>query len=115
MAIEIFAWPIQAGSQPTISSKDNIRKVQFGDGYTQVSGTGLNDEQLIFSFSFSGNIDTAMDIYAFLRRHKTASFAFKPPFGEMTLWRVQGDSLQYSVASKRIVNITALFEQAFNP
>ena len=115
MSIETFVWRIQANSQPTISSKDNIRKVQFSDGYTQVSGSGLNDEQLIFSFAFSGNIDTAMDIHAFLRRHKTKSFAFKPPFGELTLWRVQGDSLQYSVVSKTIVNVTATFEQAFNP
>lgn len=115
MTIEKFEWHIQANSQPTITSKDKIRRVQFGDGYSQVSGSGLNDEQLIFSFAFSGDTEIAMDIYSFLRRHKIKSFAFKPPYGEMTLWRVQADSLQYSAVSKKTTNVTATFEQAFNP
>lgn len=52
MAIETFAWRIQAASQPTLKSKDNIRRVQFGDGYAQVSGNGINNETLSYEFSF---------------------------------------------------------------
>ena len=85
MTIETFSWRIQAASQPTLKSKDNIRKVQFGDGYAQVSGNGINDEALSYEFSFSGDPDTALDIYKFLRRHKTKSFSFKPPSGELAL------------------------------
>lgn len=44
MAIEHFSWRIKASSQPTLKSKDTIRTAQFGDGYKQVSGAGLNDE-----------------------------------------------------------------------
>lgn len=50
MAIETFTWRIQAASQPTTGSRDAVRKVQFGDGYTQISGSGLNDEVLTMSF-----------------------------------------------------------------
>lgn len=83
MAIETFAWRIQAASQPTLKSKDNIRRVQFGDGYAQVSGNGINNETLSYEFSFSGDPDTALEIYKFLRRHKTKAFSFKPPGGEL--------------------------------
>jgi phage-related protein len=55
MAIEHFAWKIQAASQPTLSSKDTVRTAQFGDGYKQVSGSGLNDEVLNYAFSFTGD------------------------------------------------------------
>ncbi len=115
MAIEDFVWPIQAGSQPTIKSKDIIRKVQFGDGYAQVSGSGLNNEVLSYEYSFTGRPERAANIYAFLRRHKTKSFTFTPPGGEKGLWRVEADSLQRVVKSKTVYTISATFEQAFAP
>lgn len=115
MAIEAFPWSVQAAGQPTTKSKDTIRKAQFGDGYAQVSGSGLNDETLTFEYTFTGRPDTGLLIYAFLRRHKTKSFSFQPPFGDLTLWRVQADSLQKLVKGKTVMSITATFEQAFAP
>ena len=115
MSIETFSWRIQAASQSPTKSTDNIRKVQFGDGYSQVSGNGINEESLSYEFSFSGDVKTALDIYNFLRRHKTKSFAFKPPFGELALWRVGANTLQQTPLSKKIISVTATFEQAFAP
>lgn len=115
MAVDAFAWKIQASGQPAVTVKDGIRKVQFGDGYTQVSGNGLNSETLNYAFSYTGNKDTALEIYAFLRSHKTNSFSFQPPYGELALWRVQADSLQLIIKSKKLITITAIFEQAFAP
>ena len=99
MAIETFSWRIQAASQPAITSKDNSRKAKFGDGYAHVSGEGINPETLNYAFSFTGDLQTGLDIYKFLRRHKTKSFAFKPPYDELALWRVQADSLQKKVTN----------------
>lgn len=115
MTIESFSWGIQSSSQPTVKSTDTIHKVQFGDGYAQVSGVGLNDEKLSFSYGFTGRPELGLEIYAFLRRHKTKSFSFKPPYGELALWRVEADSLQKVVKSKTVMTITATFEQAFLP
>ncbi|QCZ25495.1 phage tail protein [Leclercia adecarboxylata] len=115
MAIEKFPWPIQSASQPTTKSKDTIRKAQFGDGYTQVSGSGINDETLTYEYSFTGRPDKGLQIYAFLRRHKTKAFSFQPPFGELALWGVEADSLQKVVKGKTIMYISATFEQAFAP
>lgn len=115
MAIEEFAWPIQASGQPTTRIKDNLRKVQFGGGYTQISGDGIHPESLTYDFKFSGKPSTALQIYAFLRRHKTKSFSFKPPFEDLAIWRVQVDSLEKVVKSKSEISVTATFEQAFQP
>lgn len=115
MAIEVFSWPIQSAGQPETQVKDNVRRVQFGDGYSQVSGNGLNPDYLVFNFSFTGSPSKALEMYAFLRRHKTKSFSFKPPYGELSLWRVQADSLKKVIKSKLVVSITAIFEQAFIP
>ncbi|WHP32841.1 phage tail protein [Trabulsiella odontotermitis] len=115
MAVEVFIWSIQATGQPTTKSKDTIRKAQFGDGYAQVSGSGLNDETLEFDYTFRGRPETGLEIYAFLRRHKTKSFLFAPPFGELALWRVQADSLQKVILGKKVMTVTATFEQAFAP
>lgn len=115
MAIEHFGWRIKASSQPTLKSKDTVRMAQFGDGYKQVSGAGLNDETLSYEFSFSGDPQTVRDIHTFLRRHKTKSFSFTPPGGELTLWRVEADSLQRVTKSKTVETVSATFEQAFAP
>lgn len=115
MAIETFSWRIQAAGQPSITIKDNIRKAQFGDGYAQVSGEGINPETLSYAFSFSGDLQIALEIYQFLRRHKTKSFAFRPPHDELALWRVEADSLEKTVVNNRIMTVTATFEQVFAP
>ncbi|HDR2471464.1 TPA: phage tail protein [Enterobacter soli] len=115
MAIETFTWGIQSASQPTTKSEDTIRKAKFGDGYEQVSGSGLNDEKLIFEYSFRGRPEKGREIYTFLRRHKTKSFIFTPPFGELALWRVQANSLQKVVLGNKLLSVSATFEQAFAP
>jgi phage-related protein len=47
MTIETFTWKIQAW----VCAKNQYHQaVQFGDGYTQVSGNGLNSETLTFDF-----------------------------------------------------------------
>ncbi len=115
MAVEHFSWRIKASSQPTLKSKDTVRTAQFGDGYKQVTGSGLNDETLSYEYSFTGKPEIVRDIYAFLRRHKTKSFSFTPPGGELTLWRVEADSLQRAIKSKTVETVSATFEQAFAP
>ncbi|MCY0567572.1 phage tail protein, partial [Klebsiella pneumoniae] len=40
MAIEIFTWSPRFNPQQTVNFR--VRKAQFGDVYTQVSGDGIN-------------------------------------------------------------------------
>ncbi|MEG6117467.1 phage tail protein, partial [Enterobacter asburiae] len=57
----------------------------------------------------------AREIHSFLRRHKTKSFTFTPPGGDLALWRVEADSLQRVTLNKKVETVTATFEQAFAP
>ncbi|MFW3298317.1 phage tail protein, partial [Enterobacter quasiroggenkampii] len=54
-------------------------------------------------------------IHSFLRRHKTKSFTFTPPGGDLALWRVEADSLKRVTLNKKVETVTATFEQAFAP
>ena len=114
MAVETYNWFSQLGAGP-IEYSQSVRTAQFGDGYKQVSGAGMNDETFSYEFSFTGKPQTVRDIYAFLRRHKTKSFSFTPPGGDLALWRVEADSLQRFTKSKTVETVSATFEQAFAP
>jgi hypothetical protein len=46
-------------------NQGSIRRVQFGDGYSQVSGKGIHPETLTLRFSFTGKAETALEIFNF--------------------------------------------------
>jgi phage-related protein len=114
MAIETFTWGIQSASQPTTKSEDTIRKAKFGDGYEQVSGSGLNDEKLIFEYSFRGDLKKgwrSTPFFAATKPNRSSSHRHS----EIALWRVQANSLQKVVLGNKLLSVSATFEQAFAP
>ncbi|MCW2480342.1 phage tail protein [Candidatus Symbiopectobacterium sp. NZEC135] len=111
MAIETFHWPLQIGNQPEVQYSETVRKVQFGDGYTQLSGTGLNGETITFPYAFRGTLDTAVEIRDFLRRHRKKSFQWTPPHEQPGLYRVVEDSIKFAPAGNVQGVITATFVQ----
>lgn len=115
MAVETFAWPVQIQGQGTISYNQRTRKAQFGDGYSQVAGDGINSETLQVPMTWSGPIDTAKAIRDFLRSHVTKSFIFTPPFESKGLYRADGDSIKFQPISSKVATITATLTQAFAP
>ncbi|MCP6536485.1 phage tail protein, partial [Klebsiella pneumoniae] len=52
MAIEIFTWSPRVNPQQTVNFR--VRKAQFGDGYAQVSGDGINTRSQDWELSFVG-------------------------------------------------------------
>jgi phage-related protein len=110
MTIETFTWKIQAWV--TCAKNQYHQAVQFGDGYTQVSGNGLNSETLTFDFR-SGKAETALEIFNFLRGIKQNHSRFSHRLA-ISLMACQADSLQKFVKKKQIT-IIATFEQAFAP
>ncbi|MFC0225690.1 phage tail protein [Serratia aquatilis] len=113
MAIETFTWRTQG--QPEGSYAQRVRSAQFGDGYKQVSGNGLNIETQSWPLSFSGQRAEILPILAFVRRHTTKSFIWTPPYGEKGLYRVVADSIRAMPVGGTVVAISAIFEQAFVP
>lgn len=115
MAIETFTWrtQIQAGMEGEFDYR--VREAQFGDGYKQVSGDGINPETQSWPVTVTGRQVDVMPALTFMRNHITKSFIWTPPFGVPGLWRVIKDSIRPSPAGGNVMTVKATFEQAFAP
>ncbi|KKO71844.1 phage tail protein [Kerstersia gyiorum] len=72
MAYETFAWcPL---TDPDGTSKFRVLSAQFGDGYAQEAGDGINNETRSWPLQFVGREHDIKPIRDFLRRHQ----GFKP-------------------------------------
>lgn len=112
MAIETFTWcPRLNASSDT---KFRTRKVQFGDGYTQVSGDGLNPRSQEWTLSFTGSETYIKAIKDFLDAHGgTRSFQWQPPLEDIGLYCC--DTYKPTALGNKKYTLDATFQQAFKP
>ena len=110
--VPLFNFPVQAND--TGSKEYLIRTAQFGDGYAQVSGEGINSSKETWAITFSGQIAKVQEVIAFLdERQGYKSFAWKNPFGQLGLYRAaKWDIIPYA---RDVFRLTTTFEQAFAP
>ncbi|UAN43834.1 phage tail protein [Serratia sp. JSRIV001] len=113
MAIDTFTWRIQG--QPEGSYAQRVRTAQFGDGYKQVAGNGLNIETQTWPLSFTGQKAQMLPLLEFARSHTTKSFFWTPPYGVKGLYRVVADSIKATPVGGSVMTVSATFEQAFAP
>lgn len=112
MAIETFTWSPRIDAQAEV--KNRVRKAQFGDGYTQVSGDGLNTRSQEWSLSFVGSEDYIQAIREFLDRMAgSKSFLWKPPLYPLGLWRCE--DYKPRAMGGDIYSLDATFIQEFKP
>ncbi|XTZ40274.1 phage tail protein [Salmonella enterica] len=113
MAVETFTWcpRINASQEVTFTT----RKAQFGDGYAQVAGDGINTRSQQWSLSFVGNETLIGAIKDFLDRHQgVKSFQWKPPLEPLGLYRCEEGYKPTALgAGKYSLDVT--FTQAFAP
>lgn len=112
--MEEFKWRTQIQDSPSGEFKHRIKEIEFGDGYKQVAGDGINPESQTWPFSYMGLKDEVMPIFKFIRRHTAKSFIWTPPFGEKGLYRIKADSITMIPISGGVMKLTATFEQAFS-
>ncbi|HFS8087015.1 TPA: phage tail protein [Proteus mirabilis] len=112
--MEEFKWRTQIQNSPSGEFKHRIKEVEFGDGYKQVAGDGINPESQTWPFSYMGLKDEVMLIFKFIRQHTVESFIWTPPFGEKGLYRVKADSISMIPISGGVMKLSATFEQAFS-
>ncbi|MDD8160574.1 phage tail protein, partial [Escherichia coli] len=67
MAIETFTWCPRLNAEADINFR--VRKAQFGDGYQQVSGDGINPRSQKWTLQFTGTETYIGAIKDFLDRH----------------------------------------------
>lgn len=113
MTLETFRWQTQGTPQGIFNHR--VRSVQFGDGYTQVSGDGINPETQSWPLSFTGTEKEMQPILAFVRGHTIKSFIWTPPCGVAGLYRVKADSIRLTSVGGQVVTVEATFEQAHHP
>lgn len=112
MALETFTWSPRIGVVGTVD--DRTRKAQFGDGYAQMVGDGINSETQSWPLQFTGSREYVLPIRDFLRRHgKAKAFAWTPPLGELGLYRRSEFSL--TCPGGNVYTLAVTFEQAFHP
>ncbi|AUV95424.1 phage tail protein [Klebsiella michiganensis] len=112
MAIEIFTWSPRVNPTQTVNFR--TRKAQFGDGYAQVSGDGLNTRSQEWELNFVGTEDYIRPIKQFLDRHGgTKSFQWTPPLEDIGIFRCE----QYKPVPMGGGNysLSATFIQGFKP
>ena len=86
MTLETFTWSPLNG--PTADIKNRTTTVQYGDGYAQVSGDGINTETQSWPLTFKGYNAEMMPILTFLRaRGEVQAFKWVNPLGETGLYR----------------------------
>lgn len=112
MTTPIFTWP-STGS-PSGTATFRVRTAQFGDGYSQSVGDGINNKTQSWPLTFTGSKAKMQAIVDFLdERAGWQAFFWTPPLG------VQGyytcTSYSPSPVGGPVYTVTATFQQVFRP
>jgi len=94
---------------------NNIRSAQFGDGYKQISMSGINPTSESWDLNNNSFIEEAKRLRDFLISHVATSFWWVNPWGERKLYRVKSDSIKTSFLNNQYITTSFTFEQAFAP
>lgn len=73
----VFNWRVEVGSSG--NSDFSVFASKFGDGYSQISPNGLNNETQRWTARVSGKSKRILPILAFLREHGGAPFEWRAP------------------------------------
>ena len=109
-----FTYTPDFGAQATY--KPRVRKAQFGDGYEQRIADGINVRPQQWSLQFANRDDTeTASILSFLEaRNGVEAFDWTPP-SELTAIKVVCSEWNKTVARSNLNNVSATFDQVFEP
>ncbi|EKZ9178138.1 phage tail protein [Vibrio vulnificus] len=112
MALQQFTWC--PDKDATGETTRRTREVQFGDGYKQSAGDGINGASQKWPLTFTKRRDEAVAIKSFLDDHKGyISFAWQPPLEPLGLYQAKTSTLTPLGAGWYRISVT--FEQSFHP
>lgn len=109
---ERFTW--RATGQPSGTASFRRLTAQFGDGYRQVAGDGINNKVQSWPLTFSGDKKDMAALAAFLDRHAgIRSFLWTPPMGEEGFYEAPAYTL--NPVGGDVYSVSATFQQVFRP
>lgn len=86
MATQTFNWVVSTQASPTIGY--TVRSAQFGDGYSQDVGEGVNNKTESWEVSFVGSDTEVLAIMTFLDALAGyKSFFWTNPLGQIGLYK----------------------------
>lgn len=112
---ETFDFNVEAGADGEVNQRtwDN----DFGDGYIQSGGTGINTKSQSWSVSHTGQLLPGEEIFLirdFLDRHEGyRSFFWVPPGGQQGRYKVNGYKLK--ALGVELHSISFTMKQVFTP
>lgn len=112
MAYQEFTWCPR--TEPTGTNQYRVLEAQFGDGYRQSVGDGINNETRSWQLSFVGRESEIVPIRNFLRQHQGyMPFEWTPPLESKGLYEVR--QFQVVPNGAGIYTLSATFDQRFEP
>lgn len=112
MALREFTWSPKL--DPKGSTSYRVLRAQFGDGYEQAVGDGINTETQSWALQFSGSESYIGPIRAFLRDHMgVLAFLWKPPLGELTTFVAR--KFEVTPHGGDLYSLAVTFDQRFVP
>lgn len=113
MAIKTFTFPVRVNATGEVQFR--LRKAQFGDGYAQVAGDGINPITRSWEISVTGKIHIVQPVILFLEEHQgVKSFQWIPPLGVLGLYRCESGYKPIAMGAG-VYSLTTTFIEAFNP
>jgi len=111
MKLQTFHFPARVGTSGDFEPV--VRTTQFGDGYAQSTGDGINGEKESWPLVFVGVWDEIGPIVRFLREHKGyRSFKWQNPMFELGLYQAGKFTVQ---ASGAYFSLSVTFSRAYCP
>lgn len=112
---ETFSFCTRVGASGDVSQR--VWSNDFGDGYTQAGGIGINTKSQAWDISLTGRMvdgDDLKGVRDFLDRQEGyKSFNWTPPGGAQGRYTANGYKL--SAAGAGIFTLTVTFKQTFRP
>ncbi|ETK39505.1 MAG: phage tail protein [Pseudomonadales bacterium RIFCSPLOWO2_12_60_38] len=112
---ETFSYCVQLGGDGEISQR--TWENDFGDGYTQAGGIGINTKSQTWNLSHTGALADGQElplVWAFLDRHEGyKSFLWTPPGGVQGRYRCNGYKPRPLGAG--LFTLTFTFKQVYTP
>lgn len=101
-------------NSPQATVTFRVKKAQFGDGYEQRSGNGINNKEATWPLEFVGNKIQMQAIMTFFDNQEGyKAFIWTPPVGGQSLWNVENYTM--TPAGGNTYKVSAEFMQAFAP
>ncbi len=111
--VDTFNPAIPPQEEPQGEVMLRVRKTQFGDGYSQVGGDGLNPKVQNWPLVFRGTTAEITPIRDFMDAHIGISFYWTPPLGVQGRYACFGYQLIPAVNNNYQLNVK--LEQVFFP